>query len=95
MPTQHSHPGTDAVPNTVDTLPHLPPGFTDTFTSRIVDVDGVAVHAVVGGEGPPLLLLPAWPQFWYGWRLVMPALAEHFTEEAPDAIAKALLNFFR
>ncbi|MFF4016132.1 alpha/beta fold hydrolase [Streptomyces sp. NPDC001843] len=81
MPSQ---PSTDAVPNTVDTVPHLPPGFTDTFTSRIVNVDGVAVHAVVGGEGPPLLLLPAWPQFWYGWRLVMPALAEHFTVIAAD-----------
>ncbi|SFG70284.1 alpha/beta fold hydrolase [Streptomyces mirabilis] len=77
-------PSTDAVRNTVDTVPHLPPGFTDTFTSRTVDVDGVTVHAVVGGDGPPLLLLPAWPQFWYGWRLVMPALAEHFTVIAAD-----------
>ncbi|MFJ7236312.1 alpha/beta fold hydrolase [Streptomyces olivaceus] len=72
------------MPFTVDAVPHLPAGFGDTFTSRTVDVDGVGLHAVVGGTGPALLLLPAWPQFWYGWRLVMPALAEHFTVVAAD-----------
>ncbi len=84
MSSQQSHPHKAAVPNTVDTVPHLPPGFTDIFTSRFVDVNGVTVHAVVGGDGPPLLLLPGWPQFWYAWRLVMPALAEHFTVIAAD-----------
>lgn len=84
MPSQQTHPRKDAVPNTVDTVAHLPPGFTDTFTSRIVDVNGIAVHAVVGGDGPPLLLLPGWPQFWYCRQLVMPALAEHFTVIAAD-----------
>lgn len=72
------------MPFTVTDVPHLPDGFTDTFTSRTVDVDGLTLHAVTGGDGPPLLLLPGWPQFWYGWRLVMPALAEHFTVVAAD-----------
>ncbi len=72
------------MPFTVTDVPHLPDGFTGTFTSRTVDVDGLALHAVTGGNGPALLLLPAWPQFWYGWRLVMPALAEHFTVVAAD-----------
>ena len=72
------------MPFTVDAVPHLPADFGDTFTSRTAEVDGVALHAVVGGTGPALLLLPAWPQFWYGWRLVMPALAEHFTVVAAD-----------
>lgn len=72
------------MPFTVTDVPHLPDGFTDTFTSRTVDVDRLTLHAVTGGNGPALLLLPAWPQFWYGWRLVMPALAEHFTVVAAD-----------
>ena len=72
------------MPFTTDAVPHLPAGFGGTFASRTVDVDGVELHAVVGGSGPALLLLPAWPQFWYGWRLVMPALAEHFTVVAAD-----------
>lgn len=72
------------MPFTVNDVPHLPDGFADTFTSRTVDVDGLTLHAVTGGRGPALLLLPGWPQFWYGWRLVMPALAEHFTVVAAD-----------
>jgi pimeloyl-ACP methyl ester carboxylesterase len=30
---------------------------------------------VTGGKGQPLLLVHGWPQTWYAWRLVMPALA--------------------
>lgn len=69
---------------TVDQVPALPEGFADQFTSRTVDVGSVRIHAVVGGQGPPLLLLPAWPQFWYQWRLIMPELAEHFSVVAAD-----------
>ncbi|MFE4825056.1 alpha/beta fold hydrolase [Streptomyces sp. NPDC056704] len=72
------------MPFTVTDVPHLPAGFADTFTSHTVKTSDLTLHAVVGGDGPPLLLLPAWPQFWYHWRLVMPALAEHFTVVAAD-----------
>ncbi|KDN78060.1 hydrolase [Streptomyces olindensis] len=69
---------------TVTDVPYLPTGFTNTFTSHTVRTGDLTLHTVVGGDGPPLLLLPGWPQFWYCWRLVMPALAEHFTVIAPD-----------
>ncbi|WP_075779887.1 alpha/beta fold hydrolase [Streptomyces acidiscabies] len=72
------------MPFTVTDVPGLPDGFTDTFTSRTVKTADLTLHAVTGGDGPALLLLPGWPQFWYSWRLVMPALAEHFTVVAPD-----------
>ena len=39
---------------------------------------------VTGGDGPPLLLVHGWPQTWYAWRLVMPALARDFQVVAPD-----------
>lgn len=61
-------------------MPDLPEG----FVSRTVTVGDLDLHAVVGGDGPPLLLLHGWPQFWYCWRLVMPDLARHFTVIAPD-----------
>jgi pimeloyl-ACP methyl ester carboxylesterase len=64
--------------------PYLPAGFTDTFTSRYVDTTDVRLHAVTGGDGPPLLLVHGWPQTWYAWRLVMPALARDFQVIAPD-----------
>jgi pimeloyl-ACP methyl ester carboxylesterase len=62
----------------VSGAPNLPAGFTDTFTSRYIDAGGLRQHAVIGGEGPPLLLVHGWPQNWYAWRLVMPALARDF-----------------
>ncbi|MFC4561788.1 alpha/beta fold hydrolase [Nocardiopsis mangrovi] len=68
----------------VTEVPGLPDGFTGTFTDTFATVDGVRLHAVVGGDGPPLLLIGGWPQFWYQWRLMMPALAEDFTVIAVD-----------
>jgi len=44
--------------------PNLPAGFTDTFTDRFVDAGGLRQHAVVGGDGPPLLLVHGWLQIW-------------------------------
>jgi pimeloyl-ACP methyl ester carboxylesterase len=64
--------------------PELPPGFGETFTSRFIDTGEVRLHAVIGGEGPPLLLVHGWPETWYAWRLLMPALARDFTVIAVD-----------
>ena len=71
-------------PGSVSGAPHLPDGFTATFTSRYVDTGDLRQHVVTGGDGPPLLLVHGWPQTWYAWRLVMPALARDFTVIAPD-----------
>ena len=75
---------TPAGPGSVSGAPNLPAGFTDTFTSRYVDTGDLRLHAVVGGEGPPLLLVHGWPETWYAWRLVMPALARDFEVIAVD-----------
>ena len=71
-------------PGSVSGAPNLPAGFTDTFTSRYVDTGDVRLHAVIGGDGPPLLLVHGWPETWYAWRLVMPALARDFPVIAVD-----------
>jgi pimeloyl-ACP methyl ester carboxylesterase len=71
-------------PGSVSGAPHLPAGFTDTFTSRYVDTGQLRLHAVTGGEGPPLLLIHGWPQTWYAWRMLMPTLAEDFQVVAVD-----------
>ncbi len=71
-------------PGSVSGAPNLPAGFTDTFTSRYVDTGEVRLHAVIGGEGPPLLLVHGWPQTWYAWRMLMPALARDFQVIAVD-----------
>jgi pimeloyl-ACP methyl ester carboxylesterase len=71
-------------PGSVAGAPHLPEAFTGTFTSQYIDVGGLRQHVVTGGEGPPLLLVHGWPQTWYAWRLIMPALARDFAIIAPD-----------
>jgi pimeloyl-ACP methyl ester carboxylesterase len=71
-------------PGSVSGAPGLPAGFTATFASRYVDAGGVRLHAVIGGDGPPLLLVHGWPQTWYAWRLLMPALAREFEVIAVD-----------
>jgi pimeloyl-ACP methyl ester carboxylesterase len=73
-----------AGPGSVSGAPNLPAGFTDTFTSRYVDTGEVRLHAVIGGAGPPLLLVHGWPQTWYAWRMLMPALARDFSVVAVD-----------
>lgn len=42
------------------------------------------MHYVIGGQGDPLVLLHGWPQTWYEWRHVMPALAKNYMVVAPD-----------
>src|SRR6266852_4333437 len=71
-------------PGSVAQAPNLPAGFTDTFSSRYIDTGEVRLHAVIGGDGPPLLLVHGWPETWYAWRLVMPALARDFQVIAVD-----------
>src|SRR3954452_17102277 len=68
----------------VSGAPNLPDGFTDTFTSRYIDTGELCQHAVIGGEGPPLLLVHGWPENWYAWRLLMPELARDFEVIAVD-----------
>ncbi|GAA3526447.1 alpha/beta hydrolase [Amycolatopsis ultiminotia] len=56
------------------------------FTSRWVDGGGVRLHAVEGGhpDGPAVVLLAGFPQTWWAWRKVMPALADRYHVIAID-----------
>ena len=69
---------------TVSGVPGLPGGFAGRFESRLTDVDGVRLHTVSGGDGPPLLLLHGFPQTHVMWHKVAGRLAERFTVVATD-----------
>lgn len=60
------------------------PQFKSTFRHEFADVDGVRMHYVTGGRGTPVVLIHGWPQTWFGWWPVMPALAERHTVYAVD-----------
>jgi haloacetate dehalogenase len=56
----------------------------EPWTHHVRVVNGFRMHYVIAGSGPALVLLHGWPQSWYEWRKVIPALAERFTVVAPD-----------
>src|SRR6201999_2367909 len=47
-----------------------------------VDVDGA--HAIVEGDGPPLLLMHGWPSTVWEFHRVIPRLREHFRLVVPS-----------
>ncbi|MER6537983.1 alpha/beta hydrolase [Streptomyces sp900105755] len=54
------------------------------FTEHKVTVNNVGIDYVEGGKGPTLVLLHGYPETWYDWHKVMPALAEHYRVVAPS-----------
>ena len=55
-----------------------------TFSHHTASVNGIQMHYVIGGQGDPVVLLHGWPQTWYEWRHVMPALSRNYTVIVPD-----------
>src|SRR6059036_3571321 len=55
-----------------------------TFSHHAAAVNGIQVLYVMGGKGEPVVLLHGWPETWYAWHKVMPALAKNYTVIAPD-----------
>jgi pimeloyl-ACP methyl ester carboxylesterase len=55
-----------------------------TFSHHMATVNDIQTHYVIGGHGDAVVLLHGWPQTWYEWRHIMPALAKNYTVIAPD-----------
>ncbi len=49
------------------------------FETIDADIDGITIHAVIGGKGDPLLLLHGYPQTHALWHKIAPRLAERYT----------------
>ncbi len=56
----------------------------EEFERRRIETSGASINLVVGGSGPPLLLLHGYPQTHVIWHKIAPALAKEFTVVAPD-----------
>lgn len=59
-------------------------GIPAGFTAATANVNGTSLHYVIGGEGPPLILLHGFPQDWSAYAEIMPALARKFRVVAMD-----------
>ncbi|MCW2584482.1 MAG: putative hydrolase or acyltransferase of alpha/beta superfamily [Klenkia sp.] len=64
--------------------PRVPDGAPDAtsvllpgpWRHRDISANGVRLHAAEAGEGPLVLLLHGYPQFWWAWRHQLVALAD-------------------
>jgi pimeloyl-ACP methyl ester carboxylesterase len=48
------------------------------------EVRGLRIHYAEAGEGPALVMLHGWPQHWYEWRGLVPALSQRYRLLMPD-----------
>ncbi len=57
----------------------------ETWLHRDLITNGIRMHYVTQGEGPLIVLLHGFPEFWYSWRFQIPFLAERgYQVVAPD-----------
>lgn len=57
----------------------------ETWQHRDIITNGIRMHYVTQGQGPLVVLLHGFPEFWYSWRYQIPVLAEHgYRVVAPD-----------
>ncbi len=58
----------------------LPKGLAHEYA----DLGDVRLHYVTGGQGPTMVFLHGWPQTWYMWRDVLPAMLRDYRVVAVD-----------
>src|SRR6266567_2078479 len=76
-------------PGSVSGAPNPSAGFTDGLPSDLregyAEIGDQRLHYVEAGEGPLIVLLHGFPEFWYGWRQqIQPLAAAGFRVVAPD-----------
>jgi haloacetate dehalogenase len=54
------------------------------FEQKTIKTSGADIHCVIGGSGPPVLLLHGYPQTHVMWHRVAPELARSYTVVVPD-----------
>src|SRR5271169_2837837 len=68
-------------PGSVSGAPNLPSDLREGYA----EIGDVRLHYVEAGEGPLVVLLHGFPEFWFGWRLqIKPLATAGFRVVAPD-----------
>ncbi|NYH16414.1 alpha/beta fold hydrolase [Paraburkholderia bryophila] len=60
------------------------PAFFPSLRRIDIEAGDVRFAGVMGGDGPPLLLLRGYPQTHIAWRRLAPELAKHDSVVIPD-----------
>ncbi len=64
--------------------PLVEPDFEDRVEHRYADNEGVGIHYAAIGEGPLVVMVHGFPDFWFTWRHQMSALADEYRVAAMD-----------
>lgn len=51
---------------------------------KYIKTNGITLHTMVIGSGEPLVLLHGFPDFWYGWKKLIPLIEDRFQLIIPD-----------
>lgn len=73
-----------AIAPAASTIAAEPTPFFPGFRPLNVEAGGVRFAGVIGGSGPPLLLIHGYPETHIAWRKIAGNLAHNFTVIAPD-----------
>lgn len=55
-----------------------------TVEFRKVDLGGVSLNVACKGEGPVIVMLHGFPEFWFGWNSIMDSLSKDYRLIIPD-----------
>src|SRR5258706_161699 len=61
--------------------PASPPA---NYKHERVTVNGLTISYIIGGAGPPLVLVHGFGENWYVWNRLLPGLSRHFTVIVPE-----------
>jgi len=57
---------------------------SESWTHEYISTNGIKLHYVTQGEGPLMLMLHVFPEFWYSWRKQIPEFAQDYKVVALD-----------
>ncbi|MDX2232606.1 MAG: alpha/beta hydrolase [Leptolyngbyaceae cyanobacterium bins.349] len=57
---------------------------TEPWTHALISTNGIQLHYVTQGEGPLMVFLHGFPEFWYSWRKQIPEFAQTHKVVAVD-----------
>ena len=57
---------------------------TESWQHSYITTNGVKLHYVTQGEGPLMIMLHGFPEFWYSWRHQIPEFAQYYKVVALD-----------
>ena len=53
-------------------------------THTFIETNGVNLHCAIQGEGPTIIFLHGFPEFWYCWKNQIPEFSKEFRVVVPD-----------